>query len=130
MSPTLLSNVSPAPRKTFSLFSSIYFGWGWLASSFFFSLFLIQNTKEWNFEYHVYKRYLISQIILFVPLFSMTVYLQQNCVIRLFSFTFHTLVRNSGMEISVLAQAVFPINYRVCYSNTSFSNTIVNHSFV
>lgn len=43
-------------EKNFSLFSSIYFGWGWLASSFFFCLFLIQNTKEWNFEYHVYMK--------------------------------------------------------------------------
>lgn len=49
VSPTLLSNVSPTARKTFSLFCSIHFGRSWLASSFFFCLFLIQNTTEWNF---------------------------------------------------------------------------------
>lgn len=47
-------------EKNFSLFSSIYFGWGWLASSFFFCLFLIQNTKEWNFEYHIYINLMVS----------------------------------------------------------------------
>lgn len=44
MSPTLLSNVSPTTRKALSLLSSVHFGSGWLDSSFFFYLFLVQNT--------------------------------------------------------------------------------------